>query len=219
LATLHICIDEAGDFGFKPSGSKYLIFTAAWTYSPAALAASLSELRFALMKEGHDLKAFHCSEDKQHHRDAVVTRMLHDADWHFASVVVEKRKINPALYGPDRFYLKFVTPLLRFVLRGCVEPGTDRLVICTDTIPVKNKRDAITKALKQTCAAELPAATTRLYSHPRESNKWIQVADYCAWAVQRKWERSDTRTYAQLRHRMIKEELDICAHGDQTLYY
>lgn len=219
MATLHVAIDEAGDFSFKPNRSKYLILTAAFTYNPRPLATELTSLRFLLMKEGHDLQSFHCCEDKQAHRDSVVTRLMADNEWSFASIVVDKRKVNPVLHRPEVFYPKFATPLLRFILRGSVAPGTHNLVICTDTIPVAGKREGIIKVLKTTCAAELPKAALRIYSHPRASNKWIQVADYCCWAVQRKWESNDTRTYDTLKHRLKKPELDLCAHGDQTIYY
>jgi hypothetical protein len=45
--------DESGNLTFKPTGSKYYVFTAAWTYDPAPLANDLTGLRFALLKQGH----------------------------------------------------------------------------------------------------------------------------------------------------------------------
>ena len=145
--------------------------------------------------------------------------MLASANWNFASIVLEKRKINPVLRDPDGFYVKFATPLLRFLFRGCTEPGTNNVVICTDTIATNRRREGILKALKTNLRAELPGATTRIYTHPKESNKWIQVADFCSWAIQRKWERGDRASYDLIRPRLVKTELDLCARGDQQIYY
>jgi hypothetical protein len=144
--------------------------------------------------------------------------MMTAQGWRFASVVVEKRKINPVLRKPEKFYPKFATPLLRFVLRGCIASGTTRLVICTDTLPTGHK-EGVTKALKSVCSTELPKTPFWLYHHPRHSNKWIQIADYCTWGVQRKWEKGDTAIYNTLALRLEKPELDLCSFGDQATYY
>jgi hypothetical protein len=144
--------------------------------------------------------------------------MKTDRAWRFAAVVIEKRKVNPVLRHPETFYPKFATPLLRFVFRGCVKPDTDQIVVCTDSLPTKRK-DGVTKALKHVCASELKTKRVWLYHHPRHSNKWIQIADYCAWGLQRKWERSDVRTYDDLKGHLTKPELNLCAWGDQSNYY
>jgi hypothetical protein len=108
--------------------------------------------------------------------------------------------------------------VLRFVLRR-LEPGTDRVLVFTDTIPVNEKRDSIEKAIKAACRAELAEAIRfESYHHPRASNAWIQAADYCSWAVFRKWEHRDLRTYGQIQHRLRVRELDVLQCG-VTYYY
>lgn len=217
MATLHVALDEAGCFGFNNRGSKFYIITAAYTFDPSPLALELTHLRFALLKQGHDIPAFHCCRDRQVNRDAVVKSLLAHKGWQFASVVVEKRKVNPSLYAPDKFYPCFATPLLRFVLRSNAAKAATQLIVCTDLLPT-GRKEGVSKALKSVCARELEA-DFGLYHHPRFSNKWIQVADYCCWGVQRKWELGDKRTYDLLLPRLAKSELDVCAWGDQTVYY
>jgi hypothetical protein len=48
------------------------------------------------------------------------------------------------------------------------------------------------------------------------SDGCLQVADYCAWAIQRKWERGDTRSYDLIKDR-ITYEYDLWARG--TCHY
>jgi Protein of unknown function (DUF3800) len=55
---------------------------------------------------------------------------------------------------------------------------------------------------------------------PCHSDPCLQVADYCAWAIQRKWEsedKSDTRSYTIIKDR-ITYEYDLFAKGKQVFY-
>ena len=69
------------------------------------------------------------------------------------------------------------------------------------------------------CRAELGRLPFQIYHHHRASNAWIQIVDYCCWAVYRKWQHQDDRTYQRLRCRLEAPELDVFRLGDQTLYY
>ena len=94
----------------------------------------------------------------------------------------------------------------------------ERLVVITDTIPVQKQRKAVEKAIKQTLARMLPAGVTYdLLHHPSCSNYGLQVADYCNWAVLRKWQRGKTFYYDKLRRRLFSES-DIFRLGAVTWY-
>ena len=223
MATLHIHLDESGDWAFSPkSSSRYFILTMAWTYDPRPLATALTSLRFAIVKGGVALESFHASPDSQTVRNRVVdTLMAHDG-WSFAAVILEKCKVNPVLREPDAFYPKFAGSLLRFVLLGShFRLGTDNVLVYADTLPMtKVKREGVLKAMKKTCALSLPGTTEHhVFSYRRESNKWLQVADYCCWSMSRKWEGGDSRTYDRLRPRLAATELVITDRGDGTKYY
>ena len=115
LPTLHVYLDEAGNLGFTTKGTEHYVFAAAWTYDPAPLAEDLTQLRFSLLKQGQDLHSFHASEDKQKHRDAVVSAMVQRSEWQFCSVVIQKRRVNPSIRAEHCFYPKFAGMVLRFM--------------------------------------------------------------------------------------------------------
>lgn len=223
MATLHVHLDESGDWTFNPKGSKFFVLTVAWTYDPQPLATALTSLRFSFVARGDNIESFHASPDKQNVRNAVVQTLLAHQNWEFAAVVLEKRKINPSLYPPEKFYPQFAGSLLRFLFRGrAFQANTTRVLVYADTIPMdtNRKREGVLKALKTTCAAELPAKVThQVFSYCREGNNWLQVADYCCWAVARKWERGDLLTYNQLQPRLRAPEYDLTLRGDGTIYY
>lgn len=218
MSTLHVSIDESGNFNFSPSGTRYYGFTAVWTFDPAPLAAELTRLRFALLKNGNNLQAFHATEDKQQHRDRVVQTLTAFPTWRFASVLIEKAKVNPAIRDPAQFYPKFLGSILRFIFRGSIVRNASGLLIYTDALPIKKKRESVEKAIKTAIASELHGIPFEIFHHKKESNCWIQVADYCMWATFRKWEGNDDRTYRQLRAHLHAPELDALRLG-MTLYY
>ncbi|NNU68588.1 DUF3800 domain-containing protein [Rhizobium indicum] len=47
---------------------------------------------------------------------------------------------------------------------------------------------------------------------PSQTDPCLQLADYCAWAVQRKWERNDLASYDLVRDR-ISYEYELWKHG------
>lgn len=223
MRTLHIHLDESGDLSFTPKGSRYFIFTVAWTYDPAPLANELNALRFSLIKAGHGerLSGFHAREDAAPRRDAVIPILLKHQNWNFASIVIDKPRVNPSIYEPEEFYPKFATMVLRFVFRGRLKKATPCVLIYTDTLPFSGERArSAESAIKSACRTALPKTTTfHVLHHRRESNVWLQIADYCCWSVCRKWEHGDQNAYDQLRSRLAAKEIEPMSSGDGTIYY
>ena len=133
MSTLHIHLHESGDFRFTPKGSKYYVFAAVWTFYPLELATSVTNLRFSLLKQGHNLSCFHAAPDQQRNRDAMVSVISAFLDWHWVAVVVDKRKVNPIIREPHKFYPKFVAMPLRFIFTGRKQDAS-KVSIYTDTL-------------------------------------------------------------------------------------
>jgi hypothetical protein len=62
-----------------------------------------------------------------------------------------------------------------------------------------------------------PCASHRVAFWPAESDPCLQVADYCTWAIQRKWERGDTRSYDLIEDK-IESEFDAWEIGANHYY-
>jgi hypothetical protein len=92
------------------------------------------------------------------------------------------------------------------------------VIVFTDRIPVNRKRKAVEKAVKMTLVEMLPKAVRyRVLHHESKSNFDLQIADYCNWAVYRKWSLLDERSYELIRS-AVRSEFDIFRNGT-TLYY
>lgn len=194
----------------------------AYTYDPLPLAQQLTALRFSINKShGHDIEGFHACLDPWPVKRQAIQCMVGQPNWRFASVVVEKCKVHPSLRAPEKFYPKFASMLLKFVLRGRYQRDRTCVLTYADSLPLDSlaKREGVIKAMKVTCADDLPAGTPHhVFSHCEQSNAWLQVADYCCWAVYRKWEIGKTDGYDLLKPRLQAPELVVTAQSAYAYY-
>ncbi len=216
---LYIFLDEAGDFDFSPSGSKYFMMASVTRERPFGDYSEFVNLKYGLVEQGMDIEYFHASEDRQAVRDQVfdiiqrnLTGMRIDA------VIVEKRKTGPGLREATRFYPRMLGYLLRYVLERQSLDEYAEVIVFTDRIPVKGKRKAVEKAIKTTLSNMLPkTARYRLLHHDSKSNFQLQIADYCNWGIYRRWSRGDLRSYDLIKS-AVRSEFGIFRSGTITYY-
>ena len=134
------------------------------------------------------------------------------------ALVVEKRKTGPALQKEEAFYPRMIGYLLKYILGQHDLSLFKEVLVFTDAIPIRKKRDSIEKIIKTTLASQLPTtARYRLIHHESKSNLDLQIADYCTWALYRKWNTGDERSYKHIQP-AVTSEFDIFRTGT-ILYY
>jgi len=216
---LYIFLDEGGNLDFSPSGTHYFTLTCVTGKRPFLWDAAFPSLKHDLIEEGLDIEYFHAAEDRQRVRDQVfplIEACL--SSMRIDSLIVEKRKTGPSLQPLIRFYPEMLGYLLQYVFQGVESDRYEEVVVLTDRLPVKKKRQAVEKAIKTTLSRFLPPTTNyRVLHHESRSCAGLQVVDYCNWAIYRKWSRDDSRSYDLIK-RAIRSEFDIFASG-RTYYY
>jgi hypothetical protein len=216
---LYIFLDEAGNLDFSPNGTKYFLLTSITKERPFFAYREMTELKYDLVEQGLDIEYFHASEDSHIIRkkkfEIIVDKLK---DIRIDSLIIEKRKTGRALCGEERLYPEMFGYLLKYILKGYNISLYSEVIVFTDRIPINKKRKAIEKAVKMTLAKHLPKEVRyRIFHHDSKSNMDLQIADYCNWAVYRKWDRGDEMFYKDLRS-AIKSEFDIFQSG-KTYYY
>lgn len=216
---IYIFLDEAGNLDFSPSGTRYFILSSITKERPFEAYKDFTELKYDLIELGMNIEYFHASEDSQAVRNRVFeiiqTRLQ---GVRIDSLIVEKRKTGPALQVLEKFYPRMLGYLLKYVIEGCSLAAVKEVIVLTDRIPIARKRNAVEKAVKITLAHMLPATVRyRLLHHDSKSNFDLQIADYCNWAIYRKWDRQDERSY-QLIRPAIRSEFDIFRTGRRCYY-
>lgn len=217
---LYIFLDEGGNFDFSINGTKYFTLTSIIHLKPFNFYAPLAALKYKLIEENENLEYFHASEDKQIVRNQVYDIVIPELpNVLIDSIIVEKRKTNPALRDIGKFYSKMLGYLLQYVCAPRNLNSYDNIIVITDRIPVNKIRNAVEKAIKQTFSLTMSniGKPYQILHHESKASFALQVADYINWAIYRKWDSGDTRSYDLIKNR-IRSEFDVFRRGN-TCYY
>ncbi len=214
----YLFLDEGGNFDFSPSGTRHFVLTSVATRRPFPSHGPLDDYKHDCLEYGLDTEYFHCADDNPRVRRRVFELIAANLDsLRIDCLVVEKSKTGPALREDKRFYPEMLGHLLKFVIPRELKNSVDEVIVITDTIPIQKKRQAVEKAIKGALAAMLPAGMRyRILHHASRSHYGLQVADYCNWAVFRKWQKGETEFYDRIKP-AVRSEFDIFQTG--TRYY
>jgi hypothetical protein len=103
--------------------------------------------------------------------------------------------------------------LLREILKQHPVAEFHEVIVFTDNLPVSRKRTAVENGVKLTLATMLPASVRyRVLHHASKSNMDLQIADYCTWAIYRKWNGRDSRSFDRIRA-VVRSEWDVLQAG------
>lgn len=215
---LYIFLDEGGNLDFSSGGTKYFTLTSLSKERPFEAYKALNDLKYDLIELKTEIEYFHASEDRQAVRNRVFEIInTHLDQTRLDSLIIEKRKTGPALRVEEHFYPRMLSYLLKYVVNGYDLTMFEKVIVFTDSIPVQRKKKAIEKAIKIFLANVLPSGVTySIFHHASKSNHDLQIADYCNWAIYRKWESGDARSYDIIK-RVVRSEFDIFQKG--TKYY
>lgn len=220
MATRFVFADEAGCFAFKKvqGASKYFMLCTICT-DDCTLSHELLHLRRELIAGGDaDRDKLHATADEQATRDAVFA-VLSKHEFRIDATILEKskaqpqtRKSDPTFYRYAWFYhFKHVGPLLR--------KANTKLLITAAALGQKKTKAAFKEALNNTIQQVIPRKDWEISFMDSAKDPMLWAADYCAWAIQRKWEsgQQDVRSFDLIKSK-VKTEFDLWAPGT-THYY
>ena len=160
---------------------------------------------------------FHATEDKQPIRDQVYS-LLQLYDFRVQATIMEKAKAQPHTRQTKvRFYQYGWYHHLKYAAPKFVGQATEIQITTASAGTHKEQKHfsaAVNDVAQQTIRGNRRWNTAFCRS---VADPCLQVADYCAWAIQKKWERQDPRSYDLIKHR-IMHEVDMWEHGT-VLYY
>jgi hypothetical protein len=218
MADCYAFADEAGNFDFSHNtgASRNFILCTVTMKDPAAVAGAMMKLRMDLAWQGLHLdQVFHATTDPQAVRDDVFAA-VETFDLRIDATILDKTKAQRHLQSESALYkmawylhFKHVAP--RIAKRD------DRLFVGAASLGTKKKRKAFHDAVNDVVWQVSPCASHRVAFWPFESHACLQVADYCTWAIQRKWERSDTRSFDLISDK-VKTDWAAWRHGPIAYY-
>lgn len=212
--TLYLFFDEGGNLDFSPKGSPWFSLTCVAQCRPFHLHGALDARKHDYLEYGLEMEHFHCADDNTHVRKKVFGAIEnHLKDLRINALLVEKRKTEPALRSDQRFYPEMLGRLLCFVMAHSDRERDEEVIVITDTLPLKRKRQAVEKAVRMTLKKMLPPdCRYRVLHHASKSHFGLQVADYCNWAILRRKMRGETEQYDRIKP-AIASEFEIFQNG------
>lgn len=217
----YIFADEAGDFEFakKKNVSRYFIACVV-SMDSCDVGVELLKLRRDMLWDDVPVgEYFHACEDKQAVRDKVF-ELLAQHDFKIHAQIMEKSKAQPQIReSHHRFYQHCWLYLFRHAAPKIMAGGMPDLMVTAASIGTKKGQLAFSEAVKDvlTQTMKIRAKSWKTTFCPAMSDPCLQVADYCAWAIQRKWERGDLRSYDLIKSKIVYE-YDLWQRGT-THYY
>jgi Protein of unknown function (DUF3800) len=209
----YIFADEAGCFTFKriQGASRYFVLCTLAT-DDCALANDLLNVRRDLAIAGDSERdKLHATSDSQATRDQVFA-ILAKHNFRVDATLLEKSKAQPQTKTDDATFYRYAW----FYHFKSVGPqllqGTDKLLITTAALGHKKSRMAfkngVNNVLQQTAAREKWECC--FMDSAKEPLLW--AADYCAWAIQRKWDGVDVRSHDLIAKKIVSE-FDLWKNG------
>lgn len=218
MSRVNLFADESGNFDFsrQQGASEYFILTTI-TQTGYSVGDALLELRRELVWEDLGLREeLHASENSWPIRNRVFDT-LEEHDFRVDATILEKSKAEPQIRPTNRrfykhawyFHLKYVVPR--------VTGPTDDLLVVGASLGTSSKRKAMHNAVKDVVQQVSPTMNYRTASWRANSDPCLAVADYCCWAIARKWEQGKTGAYDRIKEK-IKSEFDVFERGDTHHY-
>jgi len=220
MNNLYVFVDISGDYTFSSKGTTYLICTSIMCTDILLGVNQLCLCKHRQIDNGLDITHFHATEDKQATRNEVFDIIEQLTHLRVDSIIVEKRKTYEGLQESKYLYPFLIEKFLQypFDYRGVNVEQYDKVFVFVDRESCsRREKGFIKQAVKRYLHNRLQNIPFRLCMHPSSTHNNLKLVDYCSWAIFRKWERADLRSYNKVRS-LVKSEFPIFRYGT-TIWY
>ncbi|MFZ1965247.1 MAG: DUF3800 domain-containing protein [Roseiarcus sp.] len=219
MARLFLFADEAGDFTFNrnPNVSDFYVICT-FISDSCAVGEQLLELRRDLAWKNIEMgDFFHASTDRQQVRNHVFN-VVSNANIEIQATIMEKCKAQPQVRISQHRFYKYGWHYHFQNSSNLYLNKLTELHLTVASIGTKRKKLEFEDAVKDVISQKITNKPLRVSFWPCQSDPCLWVADYCTWAIQRKYESGgrDVRSYNLIRNK-ITYEYDLWAHG--TIHY
>jgi hypothetical protein len=216
MTALYVFIDVSGNYDFAGTGTRYLVMTGLTCTDICSGIIELHTCKHRLIDGGFEVEYFHAAEDQQAVRNKVFDIVSKFDHVRIDSVISEKSNIPTSLQSTGQIYPYMVEMLLNSLLTvgGIKTKKSDKVFIFMDReLSHSRDREPLIKGVKKYLSQHLSRTPYQILMHSSMSHTYLQVVDYCSWAIYRKWEMSDRRSYDKIQ-RLIKSERPIFEEKD-----
>jgi len=209
----YVFADEAGCFTFKrkEGASCYFILCTVsapvWTVSDRLLA-----IRRELALHGEpERDKLHATSDLQEVRNKVFEAIAGE-DFRIDATIMQKSKALPRVRETSHQFYQYAWFYHFKHVGRLLAAECDKMLITAAALGEKKTKASFKAGVNNTVQQILARDKWEVAFHDSCKDPLLWVADYCAWAIQRKWERNDTRSYEMIADK-ITTEFDLFKPG------
>jgi hypothetical protein len=210
--------DEAGDFKFErtEAASRYFIICTLRT-TRCDLGADLHDLRRRMLLRGVNVgPEFHATSNPWPIRREVFN-LLSQHEFRVDVTLLEKSKARLVTRPNEATFYQYAWYYhAKFVLPHPSNRGHDLLVTAA-ALETKSGKAAFKEAFNKVVQQVVPETTWATDFPLSVAEPCLQAADYCAWAIQRKWEAGKLDAYRLIADK-VASEFDLWSGGNTHHY-
>lgn len=214
----YVFSDEAGCFTFKKvkGASKYFYLCTIAT-EDCTLANDLLKVRRDLALAGDsDRDKLHATTDSVGTR-AIVFDLLKKHDFRVDATLLEKSKAYPYTRPDEATFYRYAWYYHFNHVGPKLLEGADKLLITAAALGQKRTRAAFKLAVNNVLQQTTDREKWECCFMESSKDPLLWAADYCAWAIQRKWESNDASAHSLIASK-IKTEFDLWKGGTVHQY-
>jgi hypothetical protein len=161
----------------------------------------------------------HATSDKQAVRNRVFA-VLAKHDFRVDATILEKCKAQPQTRRTEPTFYKYAWYFHFKHVGPVIVRDADKLLITAAALGSNKTRAAFKEAVNNTVQQTVQRDKWECCFMDSAKDPLLWAADYCAWAIQRKWEspnKEDVRSYDLIKDK-IKTEFDLWEIGTKRYY-
>lgn len=225
MANKFVFADEAGCFTFKrkQGASRYFLLCTLVT-DDCSISHELLDIRRKLIIEnGDEIDKLHATTDKQATRDAVFG-CLANHDFRIDATILEKSKAQPQTRTADHVFYQYACYYHFRHIAPKLIVNCDKLLVTAAALGQKKTKASFKASVNNSLQQLIQRDKWEVSFIDAAKDPMLWAVDYCAWAIQRKWEMgngkwemNDTRSYSLIANKIITE-FDLWQTGSMHFY-
>lgn len=210
--------DEAGCFTFKrQKGASTYFLLCTLTTDDCGMSKDLLSIRRSLQLGGDtERNKLHATSDPQEVRDEVY-KVMAAHQFRVDATILQKCKAQPHTREDEPTFYRYAWYYHFKNVGPRLLKHADKLMITAAALGSKRTKAAFKQAVNNTVQQITPRSQWEIAFMESSEDPMLWAADYCAWAIQRKWEIGDDRSHVLISNK-IRSEYDLWRHGKVEYY-
>jgi hypothetical protein len=204
----YIFLDESGDLGFKPTSSKWFIFTIVLINDHKKIERVIKNIRKGLKKKFklRELHAYHADAITKHR---MLKKLSELEDLRVMCVMLNKRKVYVDLQNQKNYLYNYTANILldRLHNKNLIKIDEPIKLYIDQKDTSKFIRENFEKYLKDNLIKRGSNGRIEIKIKPSHTEKCLQAVDFVSWAIFRKYEKGDYEYYEDIKDKIVEESL------------